>query len=383
MGEQLSAADLQRFSRHIILPQVGMEGQVRLRNARVAVVGAGGLGSPVILYLAAAGIGHLTIIDDDAVDLSNLQRQILHDAANVGVNKAVSARLRIHALDDSISVTVVEERLTSVNALSVLEGHDVVVDGTDNFPTRYLVNDACEMLGITWVYGSVHRFEGQVSVFNLDGGVNYRDIFPKPPPPGMVPSCAEGGVLGVLPGVIGTLQANEVLKLVLGIGQHLSGILMLYDALEMRFRGVRATKDSTRPVVTELMDLEGYCANAQVEVQSSDPIEGMVQEISPVAIVEKMDAGWAPYVLDVRSIGEGSIASISFVDDLIPHVDVLQHLDSIPSDRDILFYCHHGSRSMMAAMMLASNGWDASRLWNMAGGIDLWSLEVDSTIPRY
>ncbi len=383
MAGELSADDLQRFSRHLILPQVGVDGQAKLRSARIAVIGAGGLGSPVILYLAAAGIGHLTIIDDDVVDISNLQRQVLHDSAWVGRAKTESAKARIEALDPQISVQIHSTRIEASNAMEILEGHDLVIDGTDNFPTRYLVNDACEILGIPWVYGSIHRFEGQVSVFNHNGGPNYRDIFPRPPPPGMAPSCAEAGVLGVLPGVIGCIQANEAIKIILEIGEILSGILLLYDALEMRFRGLKASHDPNREKVSELLDIEGYCQAAEVEEQSSAGEDSMINEIEPVVAQQRMDDDWKPYVLDVRSVGEAAIASLHMVDDLIPHVEILSHLDSIPKDRDILLYCHHGRRSLMAGMVLINSGWDRSNLFNLNGGIDRWSTQVDASIPRY
>lgn len=383
MADELSAADLQRFSRHLILPQVGVEGQAKLRTARIAVIGAGGLGSPVILYLAAAGVGHLTIIDDDVVDISNLQRQVLHDSKSVGISKVESAKNRIQALDPQISVQTYSQRLEASNALQILEGHDLVVDGTDNFPTRYLVNDACEILNIPWIYGSIHRFEGQVSVFNFKGGPNYRDIFPRPPPPGMVPSCSEAGVLGVLPGVIGCIQANEAIKVILGIGEILSGILLLYDALEMRFRGLKASHDPNRERITELLDIEGYCQVAEVEEQDDSGENSMINEIGPQETNQRMEEGWKPYVLDVRSLGEAAIASLSMVDDLIPHVEIISHLDNIPKDRDILLYCHHGGRSLMAGMILLNSGWERTKLFNLSGGIDQWSAQVDASIPRY
>ncbi|MCS5536656.1 MAG: molybdopterin-synthase adenylyltransferase MoeB [Candidatus Poseidoniaceae archaeon] len=383
MAEQLSAADLQRFSRHLILPQVGVEGQTRIRAAKVAVIGAGGLGSPVILYLAAAGVGNLTVIDDDIVDVTNLQRQVLHDSQSIGRPKVDSARDRIEALDPDICVTTFNQRMTTDNALEILKGHDVVVDGSDNFPTRYLINDACEILDIPWIYGSIHRFEGQVSVFNHRGGPGYRDIFPRPPPPEMAPSCAEAGVLGVLPGVIGSLQANEVLKIIMDIGNVLSGILMLYDALEMRFRGLKVSKNPERSKAEVLLDIEEYCRDDCPAVAKDTSIASAIQRIEPMAVNERMDGGWKPYVIDVRTVGEASISSLHFVNELIPHIDLLSHLDDIPKNKDILLHCHHGQRSSMAAMILEKEGWDASRLFNMEGGIDLWSRQVDASIPRY
>ena len=383
MAEPLSAADLQRFSRHLILPQVGVEGQTRIRAAKVAVIGAGGLGSPVILYLAAAGVGNLTVIDDDIVDVTNLQRQVLHDSQSIGRPKVDSARDRIEALDPDICVTTFNQRMTTDNALEILKGHDVVVDGSDNFPTRYLINDACEILDIPWIYGSIHRFEGQMSVFNHRGGPGYRDIFPRPPPPEMAPSCAEAGVLGVLPGVIGSLQANEVLKIIMDIGNVLSGILMLYDALEMRFRGLKVSKNPERSKAEVLLDIEEYCRDDSPAVAKDTSIASAIQRIEPMAVNERMDGGWKPYVIDVRTVGEASISSLHFVNELIPHIDLLSHLDDIPKNQDILLHCHHGQRSSMAAMILEKEGWDASRLFNMEGGIDLWSRQVDASIPRY
>ncbi len=383
MAGELSTADLQRFSRHLILPQVGVEGQARLRAAKVAVIGAGGLGSPVILYLAAAGVGSLTIIDDDIVDITNLQRQVLHDSQSVGQPKVDSARNRIEALDPDISVTTYGERMTTENALEFLKGHDVVVDGTDNFATRYLINDACEILDIPWVYGSIHRFEGQLSVFNHDGGPGYRDIFPTPPPPEMAPSCAEAGVLGVLPGVIGSLQANEVLKIIMDIGNVLSGILMLYDALEMRFRGLKVSKDPGRRKAKVLLDIEESCLDDGIATADEGSTSSMIQDIEPVAVHEKMKEGWKPYVIDVRTVGEATISSLHIVNDLIPHIDLLSHIDTIPKEKEILLYCHHGRRSKIAAMVLEREGWNAEQLFNMEGGIDLWSQQVDSSIPRY
>ena len=383
MAEQLSATDLQRFSRHLILPQVGVEGQSLIRAAKVAVIGAGGLGSPVILYLAAAGVGNLTIIDDDLVDITNLQRQVIHDSQWIGKPKVDSARNRIEALDPGISVSTYHQRITADNALEILEGHDVVIDGTDNFPTRYLINDACEILDIPWIYGSIHRFEGQVSVFNHDGGPGYRDVFPKPPPPEMAPSCAEAGVLGVLPGVIGSLQANEALKVIMNIGNILSGILMLYDALEMRFRGLKVSKNPARSKAEVLQDYDEFCGDEIVQDTSNTDTTISFQKIEPTTVQERMDGGWKPYVIDVRTVGEAAISSLHFVNDLIPHVDLLSHLNSIPRDRDLLLYCHHGGRSGIAAMVLEKEGWNAERLFNMEGGIDRWSQQVDSSIPRY
>jgi len=370
--EGLSPADRARYARHLTLPQVGEAGQTRLKGSRVFCVGAGGLGSPALLYLAAAGVGHLTIIDDDTIERSNLQRQILHEDEAVGTLKSESARQRLAALNPSISIEIHSSRLTSQNALELMQGHDIVLDGTDNIPTRYLVNDACELLGIPWVYGSIYRFEGQVSVFNLDGGPTYRDLFPTPPPPETVPSCEEGGVLGVLPGVIGSIQATEVVKVILGIGEPLRGCLLVYDALEMSMRTLSFSALERTPV-TELIDYEGFCGVT--------PMAMPFAEIGPRDYLARRDSGWAPLFIDTRNEIEASIVTLPDTHSLIPHEEIL--MSDLPKDRDIVFYCRTGGRSAMAAYALAMSGHDPNRLYNLAGGIHAWHAEVDASVVKY
>ena len=387
---ELSEAEKRRYARHLILPEVGADGQKKLRSASVCVVGAGGLGSPVLMYLAAAGVGRIGIIDDDVVEESNLQRQVIHSSSQIGISKVASAVARLESLNPNIAIEPHITRLDISNAFDILGGYDIVVDGTDNLPTRYLISDACEIIGIPWVYGSIYRFEGHLSLFNFQNGPNYRDLFPTPPPSEMVPSCAEGGVLGVLPAVIGSLQANEVVKTILGIGDSISGILLVYDALETRFRGLQISRDPNRQAVTELSDVEEFCASnssksssEQVDGLDEEGDETMFSEITPTEVAEKMKQGWQPFVLDVRSTAESEIAKLERVDALIPHNSIDQALELLPAEGDIVVYCHHGGRSMMAITMLIGLGIDGSRLYNLAGGINAWSLEVDSSVPRY
>ena len=368
----LTPEDRARYARHLTLPQIGVEGQVQLKASKVFCVGAGGLGSPALLYLAAAGIGHLTIIDDDTIERSNLQRQILHADRDVSTSKAESAMLRLRELNPSISLEIFTNRLTSENALDYIKGHDILIDGTDNIPTRYLVNDACELLGIPWVYGSIYRFEGQVSVFNLDGGPTYRDLFPVPPPPESVPSCEDGGVLGVLPGVIGSIQATEAIKVLLGIGEPLRERLLIYDALDMSMRTLSFSAIEREPV-TELIDYEGFCG--------AKPKEMPFDEISPTQYVARLEEGWNPLFIDTRDDIEASIVTLPNTDTLIPHLDIL--ISDLPKDRDIVFYCRTGGRSAMAAYALSQTGYDPSKLYNLAGGVHAWHSEIDSTVPKY
>ena len=371
MGE-LSAEDKARYARHLTLPQIGTEGQAQLKASKVFCVGAGGLGSPALLYLAAAGIGHLSIIDDDNIERSNLQRQILHADEDVGASKAESAMLRLRELNPSISVEVHPQRLTSENALQLIGGHDIVIDGTDNIPTRYLVNDACELLHIPWVYGSIYRFEGQVSVFNLKDGPTYRDLFPTPPPPESVPSCEDGGVLGVLPGVIGSIQATEAIKVLLGIGEPLRGKLLIYDALEMSMRTLNFSTIEREPI-TELIDYEGFCG--------LKPMKMPFNEITPTQYTARREQGGDPLFIDTRNDMEASIVTLPDTDALIPHENIL--LADLPKDRDIVFYCRTGGRSAMAAYALAQQGHEAATLFNLAGGIHAWHSEIDSTVLKY
>lgn len=394
MGAELSDSDKRRYARHLILPEVGLEGQAKLRDSSVCVIGAGGLGSPVLMYLAAAGVGRIGIVDDDEVDESNLQRQVVHSSAQIGLSKVASAQARLEALNPSICIEPHITRLSTENAFDIIGGYELVIDGSDNLPTRYLINDACEILSIPWVYASIYRFEGQVSLFNYHDGPNYRDLFPIPPPPELVPSCAQGGVLGVLPGVIGSLQANEAIKFLLGIGEPLSGILLVYDALETRFRGLQISRDPKRKKITELSDVEAFCASAstltnasstgaQVDELIADEAGMMFYEVSASEAAERMSEGWAPFVLDVRTKVEAELATIACASALIPHDAVEQEIEQIPTQGDILVYCHRGGRSAMAAVVLATAGIEPNRLYNLTGGIDAWSLEVDSNVPRY
>lgn len=382
MLPELTKEEVARYSRHLILDEVGMEGQRRLKNAKVLCVGTGGLGSPLLLYLAAAGVGRLGIVDFDVVDESNLQRQIIHTTADVGKKKVVSAKEKINAINPNVQIDIYEEPLTSENALDIMKPYDVVVDGTDNFPTRYLVNDACVMLGIPNVYGSIFKFEGQASVFNYQDGPNYRDIYPEPPPPGLVPSCAEGGVLGILPGIIGVIQATETVKIILGKGETLSGRLLLYDALNLKFREFKLRKDPNRKPITELIDYQQFCGIPQPtdvppETSSSLPF----QPLSALDFKSRLDDGWKPYVLDVRKAHEADIVRLDFADRLHPHETVGKIADELPRDRDIVIHCKMGGRSARACATLARLGF--TKLYNLEGGINGWARDVDSSLPTY
>ena len=368
----LSDGDRARYARHLTLPQVGEIGQSKLKHSRVFCVGAGGLGSPALLYLAAAGIGHLTVIDDDTIERSNLQRQILHADDDVGISKAESAMLRLRELNPTISIEVYAERLTSENAMQLIQGHDIVLDGTDNIPTRYLINDVCEILGMPWIYGSIYRFEGQVSVFNLNDGPTYRDLFPTPPPPEAVPSCEDGGVLGVLPGVIGSIQATEAIKVLIQIGEPLRGKLLVYDALDMSMRTLTFSKIEREPV-TELIDYEGFCG--------TKPMQMPFTEIGPTEYCQRRNEGWNPLFIDTRNTIEASIVSLPETDSLIPHEEIL--LADLPNDRDIVFYCRTGGRSAMAAYALSQTGFNPAKLYNLTGGIHAWHSEIDPNVPKY
>ncbi|MGH7530797.1 MAG: molybdopterin-synthase adenylyltransferase MoeB [Gemmatimonadales bacterium] len=373
--------ELLRYSRHLILPDVGLEGQAKLKQARVLLVGAGGLGSPAALYLAAAGVGTLGVVDFDVVDRSNLQRQILHGTARLGAPKTASARERITDVNPHVQVEIFETRLTSANALDILRGFDVVLDGSDNFPTRYLVNDACVLLGKPNVYGAVFRFDGQASVFHAARGPCYRCLYAEPPPPDLVPSCAEGGVLGVLPGIIGTIQALEALKLLLGIGDTLVGRLLLFDGRKLQFRELHVAKDpecpvcGSNPTVTALIDYEGFCGMRDA---ASGKDEGM--EISPRELHEEWARNPDLVLVDVREPREAAIARI----DGARHIqlgELPRRLAELPSDAVIVTHCHHGQRSLKAREILKAAGFGDVR--SLAGGIDAWSREVDATIPRY
>ena len=382
----LSAEELVRYSRHLSLPGVGIEGQERLKQARVLLVGAGGLGSPVALYLAAAGVGHLGLVDFDAVDRSNLQRQILHGTRDIGRPKVESARDRIADVNPHTSVQGYETRLTSQNALEILRDYDVVVDGTDNFQTRYLVNDACVLLGKPNVYGSIFRFEGQASVFSTPEGPCYRCLFRDPPPPGLVPTCAEGGVFGVLPGLIGVVQATETIKLVLGAGDTLVGRLLLVDALRMHFRTIQLARDPACPAcgtreIQELIDYDEFCgvksapSSDAAATSPNAPSEVSVQELAT-----RMRGGEPLLLLDVREPYEWQIARIPGAR-LVPMSTIAEVAPTLDREQEIVVHCHHGMRSLMVADYLLSLGF--RRVSSLAGGIDAWSEQIDPTVSQY
>lgn len=380
----LSNEEIARYSRHLILDEVGLEGQTRLKNSSVLCIGTGGLGSPLLLYLAAAGVGRIGIVDFDVVDSSNLQRQIIHGTGNVGQRKVLSARDRIRDLNPHVVVDLYEEPFTSENALRIAAPYDVVVDGTDNFPTRYLVNDTCVLLGKPNVYGSIFKFEGQASVFNLGDGPNYRDLYPEPPPPGLVPSCAEGGVLGVLPGLIGTIQATETLKILLGVGSTLSGRLLLFDALGMSFRELKLRRDPDAPKIEKLIDYDQFCGIPASHTGSKELAPTVAsptfRRMTVHEVKARREAGWAPFVLDVRGAKEADIVRFPWGDALIPHTEVAARLSEIPRDREILVHCKLGGRSSQAAAVLAEHGYDVV---NLEGGITAWAKELDPTMPVY
>ena len=390
MSGDMSSEELLRYSRHLTLPGVGIEGQRRLRSARVLLIGAGGLGSPAALYLAAAGVGHLGLVDFDAVDLTNLHRQILHGTSDLGRPKIDSARDRLADINPHVSLETFHETLTSRNALAVLDGYDVIVDGSDNFPTRYLVNDACALLGKPNVYGSISRFEGQASVFGMPDGPCYRCLFREPPPPGMVPSCAEGGVFGVLPGLIGTIQATETLKLLLGIGRTLAGRLLLVDALRMSFRTIELRRDPECRLcgtheITELTDYEAFCGVAPAAAVGAPAgatdaaMAGEPATLTPRQLADRLTRGDVE-LIDVREPYEWQMARLPSAR-LVPLRTLPASIDALPRDRDIVVYCHHGSRSASAQAFLLDAGFE--RVWNLVGGIDRWSREVDPAVPRY
>ena len=374
----LDAPEIIRYSRHLLLDEVGVEGQLKLKAAAILVVGAGGLASPALAYLAAAGIGRIGIVDFDRVELSNLQRQIIHGSEDVGRLKVESARDYILRINPHCQVDVMNKALTSDNALTVMAPYDLVIDGTDNFPTRYLTNDAAVILGKPYVYGSIFKFEGQVSVFNHEGGPNYRDLYPQPPPPGLVPSCAEGGVLGVLPGIIGCIQATEALKILLGLGSTLSGRLLLYDALQMRFRELAVRPDPGAEPITALIDYDQFCAPAPGTAHASK--EGF-ERISATEVSDLLQAGWTPFVLDVRRAPEAAIVQLAFTDMRIDQAELKHGLDALPKGRDILAYCKTGNRSAKAAATLGAAGF--GRVVSMEGGIHAWAVEVDTALPTY
>ncbi len=383
MTPTLTTDEIQRYSRHLILPDVGVAGQQKLKAARVLTVGAGGLGSPVALYLAAAGVGTLGVIDFDVVDVSNLQRQILHGTKDVGRSKLESARARLHDLNPHVRVETYETRLTSANALEIIGGYDIVVDGTDNFATRYLTNDACVLLGKPNVYGSIFRFEGQASVFGMADGPCYRCLFPEPPPPGSVPSCAEGGVFGVLPGIVGTIQATETIKLILGIGETLAGRLLLIDAQSMQFRAMTLRKDPACPAcgtrtITTLIDYDEFCGSPGAETM--DDIDDVL-EITPRELAARLSGGDDSLdLIDVREPYEWAIAHIDGAR-LVPLGQIPKSLSSLDKTREIVVMCRSGVRSADAVRFMQSQGF--ARVRNLAGGILRWSSDVDPRVPRY
>jgi adenylyltransferase/sulfurtransferase len=384
---ELTTDDLSRYSRHLILPEVGMEGQQKLKAARVLCVGTGGLGSPLALYLTAAGIGTLGLVDFDVVDSSNLQRQIIHSTKDIGRKKLDSAEEKLKALNPSINIVKHDTMLSSANALEIIKDYDIVADGTDNFPTRYLVNDACVLLGKPNAYGSIFRFEGQASVFSTKTGPCYRCLYPEPPPPGLVPSCAEGGVLGILPGLVGVIQATEVIKLILGKGEPLIGRLLLVDALNMRFRELKLRKNPECPVcgenptVTALIDYQHFCGIVPETPTTSEGriVKNGIPQISVKDLKARRDAGEDVFLLDVREPYEYQIAQIGGT--LIPQNDVPNRLAEIPRDREIVVQCRSGARSQRIAELLKQAGY--RDVVNLAGGILAWSDEIDPSVQKY
>ena len=382
----LDSHELVRYSRHLGLAEIGEHGQRRLKHGSVLIVGAGGLGSPAALYLAAAGVGRIGIADFDTVDVTNLQRQVLHDTTTVGQQKTTSARARLEAINPLVHIETFDAELTSANALEIIGGYDVVVDGTDNFRTRYLTNDACVLLGKPNVYGSVLRFEGQASVFATADGPCYRCLFREPPPPGLVQSCAEAGVLGVLPGLIGTVQATEAIKLLLGVGETLAGRLLLVDALRMHFRTIRVRRDPECPAcgtreLRALIDYDEFCNHGPSQSQAARQDQPMgVQELEPRELAERLRRGDSIDLIDVREPYEWRIARIEGAR-LIPLTTFGAKAAGLPRDRDLVLYCHHGTRSRAAAEFLVQQGF--SRVWNLTGGIAQWSADVDPTVVTY
>ena len=378
----LSKEEILRYSRHLIMPEVGMDGQLKLARAKVLMIGAGGLGAPLGLYLAAAGVGRLGIVDFDVVDLTNLQRQVTFSTSDVGRPKLDAAKDRLAGLNPKIQIDTHATRLTSQNALELFRDYDIIVDGTDNFPTRYLVNDACVLLGKPNVYGSIFRFEGQATVFNYPGGPCYRCLYPEPPPPGLVPSCAEGGVLGVLPGIIGSIQAMETIKLILGTGQPLVGRLLLFDALAMNFRELRLRKNPACSIcgpnrtIHELIDYEEFCGIRGEETPAST---AGIPEITSRELKARLDRGDDLFILDVRETHEYQICNLQ--GHLIPLGELTRRVHELDSSREIVAHCRSGKRSADAVQFLLQTGF--RKIWNLKGGILAWSDEVDPSVPKY
>jgi adenylyltransferase/sulfurtransferase len=379
---KLTNEEILRYSRHLIMPEVGMEGQLRLKQARVLLIGTGGLGAPLGLYLAAAGVGRLGLVDFDVVDFTNLQRQVTFSSRDVGRPKIEAARERLSALNPDIEIVAHETKLASENAMEILRGYDFIADGTDNFPTRYLVNDACVLLGKPYVYGSIFRFEGQASVFATPDGPCYRCLFAEPPPPGLVPSCAEGGVLGVLPGIIGSIQAMEVIKLILGRGDTLAGRLLLFNALEMRFREIKLRKNPECPVcgphrtITHLIDYYEFCGMRGEEAPAANVT---VPEIEPRELKQRLDRGDDLFILDVREPHEYQICNLR--GHLIPLGELPRRAHELDSSREIVAHCRSGKRSAEAVDFLRKAGF--RKIWNLKGGILAWSDQVDPSVPKY
>jgi adenylyltransferase/sulfurtransferase len=380
---ELSKDEILRYSRHLIMPEVGMEGQLKLKKAKVLCIGAGGLGSPLTLYLAAAGVGRLGIVDFDVVDFTNLQRQVIHGTADVGKSKLASARESIREINPNVEVVGFETRLTSENALQLFEGFDIIVDGTDNFPTRYLVNDACVLLGKPNVYGSIFRFEGQASVFYARQGPCYRCLYPEPPPPGLVPSCAEGGVLGVLPGIVGCIQAMETIKLIIGQGQTLIGRLLVFDALGVKFRELKLRKNpdcpvcGTHPTITRLIDYEQFCG---IRGEEHTSVMIGIPEITPREVKKMMDENQPFVLIDVREPHEFQICRIPG-STLIPLGEVAKRMHELDSAGEIVVHCRSGQRSARAVEFLMKAGF--RKIYNLKGGILAWSDQVDPSVPKY
>jgi len=380
---QLSKDEILRYSRHLIMPEVGMEGQLKLKQAKVLCIGAGGLGSPLALYLGAAGVGKLGIVDFDVVDYTNLQRQIIHGTTDVGRTKLESARDTLLEINPNVEIEAFETRLSSENALDIFRKYDIVADGTDNFPTRYLVNDACVLLGKPNVYASIFRFEGQASIFYAEQGPCYRCLYPEPPPPGLVPSCAEGGVLGVLPGIMGCIQAMETIKLILGRGDSLVGRLLLFDALAMKFRELKLRKNPDCPIcgthrtITRLIDYEQFCG---IRGEEHTPVQTGIPEITPVELKKKMDAHEPFVLIDVREPHEYQICRIPG-SKLIPLGEVPKRMNELDSADEIVVHCKSGIRSAKAVDLLMKSGF--GKIHNLKGGILAWSDQVDPSVPKY
>jgi molybdopterin/thiamine biosynthesis adenylyltransferase/rhodanese-related sulfurtransferase len=379
----LSNDEILRYSRHLIMPEVGMEGQQKLKAAKVLCIGAGGLGSPLALYLTAAGVGTLGIVDFDVVDYTNLQRQIIHTTADVGRKKLDSAADKLKAINPFLNLRTFDTKLTSANALELFRDFDIVADGTDNFPTRYLVNDACVLTGKPNVYGSIFRFEGQASVFATEDGPCYRCLYPEPPPPGLVPSCAEGGVLGILPGLVGVIQATETIKLILGQGDSLVGRLLLVDALGMKFRELKLRKNPDCPVcgthrtITELIDYDQFCGIRGVE--AAPATEGKMPELSVEELKKKIDNKEDIFILDVREPHEYQICNLN--GHLIPLGDLPKRMGELDASREIVAHCKMGGRSAKAVALLKQAGFN--RVSNLTGGITAWAERIDPKMPKY